>query len=137
MNMNNMFDSNGFFTDVNNNHNSVNIEIKKPKGIGRVLFGIISIISSAVSFCIMFCGYSVLNFATEMTERPFHNIRLMIYTALFMFSLSAVIFGIIGIVHFLKKEKSSTSDTVSFVMSIIGLILGAVTTFMSFFVFFA
>ena len=136
MKMNNMFDNNEFFNDVNKNNNSVNIEIKPPKGISNVLFGIISTVTSAVSFCMMFCGYFVLNFAAEITERPFHNIKLMMYTAIFIFSLTAIIFGIIGIVKYSKKEKSSSSDTVSIVMSIIGLILGTITTIMSFVFFF-
>ena len=134
--MKSMFENNEFFTDVKNNPHNVKVEVKASKPESNILFGLISIISSIIDFCIMFGGYFVLNFATEITERPLHNVKLMVYTAIIVFSLSAIIFGMIGIADFFKKKKSSTSMTVSTVISILGLILGAVTVIMSFVFFF-
>lgn len=131
-----MFENNEFFTNINNSQNKVSIEVKPPKGISNILFGIVSIISSVIAFGIMFGSYCALNFATEVAKRPFNNLKFMIYTAIAVFSLSAVIFGIIAIKSFCKKEKSSTSVTISLIISILGLILGTVTVIMSFVFFF-
>ncbi len=133
--MKNMFENNDFFTDVKNNKD-MKVEIKLPNIRSNILFGIVSIVTSIISFCVMFGGYSALNFAKEIADRPFNNIKLMVYTALILFSLSAIVFGIIGIVDFFKKGKSCTSATISLIISILGAVLGCVTLVMSFILFF-
>ncbi len=131
-----MFENNEFFNKQNHYQSKTDIEVKLPTVNSGILFGMISLISSAIGFAILFGGYSMLNISKEIANRPFANIKLMIFVALVMFSLSAIVFGIIGALHCFKKEKSGTANTVSAVLSVFGIILGITTVLMSFLFFF-
>lgn len=134
---NNMFENNDFFKNINKNDNGTKkVEVKLPKVQSNIVFGIISIVSSIIGFCVMFGGYSILNLAKAIVRHPFSNIKLMVYLALIMFSLSAIIFGIMGMTSFYKKEKSCTSATINLIISILGFVLGIITVIMSFVFFF-
>ena len=131
-----MFKNNEFFSNQKNCQNESKIEVKLPNVNSGIVFGIISLISSAIGFVIMFAGYSILNISKEIANRPLSNIKLMIFVALIMFSLAAIVFGIIGTLNYFKKEKNGTANTISAVLSVFGIILGIATTVISFMVFF-
>lgn len=131
-----MFENNEFFSNQRNCQNDPKIEVKLPNVNSGIVFSVISLISSAVGFAIMFGGYSILNISKEIANRPFTNIKLMIFVALIMFSLAAIVFGIIGILNCCKKGKNGTANTISAVLSVFGILLGIATTVMSVIFFF-
>lgn len=100
-----MFENNEFFRNQKNCQNEPKIEVILPNVNSGIVFGVISLISSAIGFAILFGGYSILNISKEIANRPFANIKRIIFVALIMFSLAAIVFGIIGTLNYFKKEK--------------------------------